>query len=259
MDHFSLKNKKAFITGGCSGIGLAVAKRYISAGAEVVLADLHDGGAVAEKIGAHFLELNVTDENQFERILAKANTLVGKLDVLLNNAGIGDLPGTIEEGDFATWSRLINVNLFGVLFGLKHGPKHMADGGSIINTASQAALTKLPGGEPYAATKAAVISLGQTAALELGPRHIRVNTVCPTYTKTPMTEENWEEEGSLIKTFSPMNRVADISDMVGVFHFLAADESSFISGQSFTVDGGWTAGISYGAINAILNNKENNE
>jgi NAD(P)-dependent dehydrogenase (short-subunit alcohol dehydrogenase family) len=256
MSHFSLKNKTAFITGGCSGIGLAVAKRYIEAGATVILADLHDGDGIAEKIGAHYLHLNVTDEKQVEETLAKASKLHGKLDVLLNNAGVGDLPGTIEEGDTAIWHKLVNVNLFGVLFGLKYGPKNMNNGGSIINTSSQAAVTKLPGGEPYAATKAAVLSLSQTSALELGPRQIRVNSVCPTYTHTPMTSENWEEEGALIQTFSAMNRAATTDDMIGIFHFLAADESNLISGQTFVVDGGWTAGVSYGAIDAILKNKK---
>jgi NAD(P)-dependent dehydrogenase (short-subunit alcohol dehydrogenase family) len=256
MGHFSLKNKKAFITGGCSGIGLAVAKRYIEAGATVILADLHDGDGIAEEIGAHYLHLNVTEEKQVADAFEKASKLVGKLDVILNNAGVGDLPGTIEEGDTAIWQKLVNVNLFGVLYGLKYGPKNMNDGGSIVNTASQAAVTKLPGGEPYAATKAAVLSLSQTSALELGPRQIRVNSVCPTYTYTPMTSENWEEEGTLIKTFSAMDRTATTKDMIGIFHFLAADESSLISGQTFVVDGGWTAGVSYGAINTIIKNKE---
>lgn len=252
MTHFSLKNKIAFITGGCSGIGLAVAKRYLEAGAKVVLADLHDGDGIAEKIGATYVNLNVTDEKQVELVLKQVADAIGKIDILINNAWVGDLPGTIEEGDTAIWQKLVNVNLFGVLFGLKYGPRNMNDGGSIINTSSQAAVTKLPGGEPYAATKAAVLSLTQTAAVELGERQIRSNAVCPTYTYTPMTSENWEEEGALVQTFSAMNKTATTDDMVGVFHFLAADESSLISGQTFIVDAGWTAGVSYGAINAIL-------
>jgi len=162
MNFFSIKDKIAFITGGCSGIGLAVAKRYIAAGAKVILADIHDGNGIATTIGATYIPLDVSKEEQVKAALAKTVKEVGKIDILLNNAGVGDLPGTIEEGDTAIWQKLVNINFFGVLYGLKYGPSCMNDGGSIINTASQAAVTKMPQGEPYAATKAAVVSLTQT-------------------------------------------------------------------------------------------------
>jgi len=252
MNFFSIKDKIAFITGGCSGIGLAVAKRYIAAGAKVVLADIHDGNGVAKEIDATYIPLDVSKEEQVKIALAKAVKAVGKIDILLNNAGVGDLPGIIEEGDTAIWQKLVNINFFGVLYGLKYGPSCMNDGGSIINTASQAAVTKMPQGEPYAATKAAVVSLTQTSAVELGHRQISVNAVLPTYTRTPMTDTNWEEEGAFIATFSPMGRAATVEDLIGVFHFLAAAESQFITGQSFIVDGGWTAGVSNGLIEKIL-------
>ena len=205
-----------------------------------------------KKIGAHYIPLDVSKEEQVKAALEKTVTEIGKIDILLNNAGVGDLPGTIEEGDTKIWQKLVNINLFGVLFGLKYGPRCMNDGGSIINTASQAAVTKMPKGEPYAATKAAVVSLTQTSAVELGHRQIRVNVVLPTYTRTPMTDANWEAEGAFIATFSPMGRAATTEDMIGVFHFLASEESRFISGQSFVVDGGWTAGVSQGLIKAVL-------
>lgn len=252
MNFFSIYNKIALITGGCSGIGLAVAKRYISAGASVVLADIQDGNNIAEQIGATYFPLDVTNEQQVHSVLEQISLKIGKIDILLNNAGVGDLPGTIEAGDTKIWQKLVNINFFGVLYGLKYGPRYMNNGGSIINTASQAAVTKMPQGEPYAATKAAVVSLTQTSAVELGHRQIRVNAVLPTYTHTPMTAENWEAEGSFIATFSPMGRAATVADMVGVFHFLAAPESQFISGQSFVVDGGWTAGVSNGLIEKVL-------
>lgn len=252
MGHFSLSNKVAFITGGCSGIGLAVAKRYIESGADVILADIHDGDGIADKIGATYIELDVTNEQMVKSTLSEIATNKAKIDILINNAGVGDLPGTIEEGDTAIWKKLIDINMYGVLYGLKYGPRNMNDGGSIINTSSQAAMTKLPGGEPYAATKAAVLSLTQTSAIEVGPRQIRVNAVCPTYTYTPMTADTWDDEGALVKTLSAMNKTAGTEDMIGIFHFLGAKESSLISGQSFVIDAGWTAGISYGAINAIL-------
>lgn len=252
MNFFTLKNKVAFITGGCSGIGLAVAKRYIADGAKVVLADINDGNGIAEEIGATFVKMDVSNEKIVADTLAHVAKTIGKIDILVNNAGVGDLPGTIEEGDSKIWYKLININLLGVLFGLKYGPRNMNDGGSIINTSSQAAVTKMPAGEPYAATKAAVNSLTQTSAVELGHRQIRVNAVCPTYTHTPMTAQNWEAEGNFIATFSPMNRAATTNDMIGIFHFLGADESRFISGQIFVVDGGWTAGVSNGLVEKVL-------
>ena len=252
MNFFSIKDKVAFITGGCSGIGLAVARRYMAAGAKVILADIHDGKGIAKETGAVYIPLDVGNEAQVKTALERAAKEVGKIDILLNNAGVGDLPGTIEEGDTKVWQKLVNINFFGVLYGLKYGPACMNNGGSIINTSSQAAVTKMPQGEPYAATKAAVVSLTQTAAVELGHRQIRVNAVLPTYTRTPMTDANWESEGAFIATFSPMGRAAGVEDMIGVFHFLAAEESRFISGQSFIVDGGWTAGVSNGLIEKIV-------
>ena len=249
---FSLKKKTAFITGGCSGIGLAVAKRFIAAGAEVIIADLQNPNEVAQEIGASFVQTHVASEEQVKNAFEQAEAAMGKLDIIINNAGVGDLPGTLAEGDLSTWKKVFSVNVFGVWNGLKYGPKHMNNGGSIINTASQAAFTKLPAYEPYASSKSAVISLTQSAALELGERQIRVNAVCPTHTRTPMMESGGDEDTAIIRACSPMGRVAETDDLIGTYHFLAADESRFISGQSIVVDGGWTAGISEGVLNAIF-------
>ena len=131
---FSLNDKSAFITGGTSGIGLAVAKRFLAAGAAVVVSDITDGTAVAEEIGAAFVPINVADEQSVESALAQAEALLGKLDIVVNNAGVGDIGANIEETGSAILERITSINQYGVFYGLKHAPKHMNDGGSIINT-----------------------------------------------------------------------------------------------------------------------------
>jgi len=251
---FLLKGKSAFITGGGSGIGLAVAKRFIAAGAKVVIADIQDSTEVASSIGATYVELDVCNEASIQSALQAANQAVGKLDILLNNAGIADLPGTLESGDVTIWKRIFDINVIGVMNGLKHGPSHMNDGGAIINTASQAAFTKVVGMEPYAASKSAVISLTQSSAIELAGRRIRVNAICPSNTKTPMMMNSDDADYSelMSKIFSPAERAADTDDMVGVFHFLASEESKFVNGQAIVVDGGWTAGVTEKLLTKII-------
>lgn len=252
IDFFSLEGKKALITGGGSGIGLAIAKRFVQAGAVVALVDIQNCSSVTKSFGALPFQADVSSadsvKNAFESVQAK----IGNLDILINNAGIGDLAGTIEEGNLDVWEKVFAVNVYGVVNGLKFGPRYMNESGSIINTASQAAYTRLPGYEPYATSKSAVVSLTKSAALELADRKIRVNAVCPTHTRTPMMEENSEEDSQVIKICAPLGKVAEVEDMVGVFHFLATDEAKFINGQSIVVDGGWTAGMTEKLLSKIV-------
>lgn len=246
---FSLQDKAAFITGGISGIGLAVAQRFIAAGARVVVTDIRDGRDIAAEMGAMFIQANVADEAAMARAFTQAEEAVGKLDVVVNNAGIGDL-GPLDAIDAALWDKVMRVNVYGVFHGIKHGARHMNDGGSIINTASQAAFTTMHGFEPYSASKSAVVSLTQTAAVELGPRGIRVNAVCPTSIHTPLVPPD-DPEFAVTRVFTQFGRVGETEDVVGLYHFLAADESRFITGQAILVDGGWTAGLSQGVTEMV--------
>jgi NAD(P)-dependent dehydrogenase (short-subunit alcohol dehydrogenase family) len=249
---FLLKNKIAFISGGASGIGLAVAKRFVQAGANVVIGDLQDNSPVLEELGARFIQLDVSDEQQVADTLAAVENDTGKLDVLVNNAGIVGKDGIpIEEGDSELLKKVFEINTFGVYYGLKYGPKHMHDGGSIINTSSQGAFTNIAGSSQYNASKAAVVSLTKMAAVELGHRRIRVNAVCPTFTRTPMMKDA-EEFTSIAETMIPMGRIGTTDDLVGVYHFLAAPESAFFTGQTMIVDGGWTAGVSNAALEKLM-------
>jgi NAD(P)-dependent dehydrogenase (short-subunit alcohol dehydrogenase family) len=236
-----LHGKNAFITGGSSGIGLGVAKNYRALGANVVIGDITDGSAVAESIDAGFVHVDVSDESSVQQALeAAAQHLGGKLDIVVLNAGVGDVGPTFAETEQALIEKVTRINHWGVLYGLKHAPSSMRDGGSIISTSSMAAFINLPGAGVYSAGKRAVTSMTEMAALELGARGIRVNCVCPGYTATALG--SGDEGEKLCKAMTALGRVAEVDDMVGVYAFLAADASRYITGQSLKVDGGWSAG-----------------
>jgi 3alpha(or 20beta)-hydroxysteroid dehydrogenase len=242
---FSLEGKTAFITGGATGIGLGVAKRYIQAGAEVVIADIADGTAIADEIGATYLRLDVGDEQQVKEALEKAARINGKLDIVVNNAGITGRDDfiAIAEGKMDHLLEVFKINAFGVFFGLKHAPDLMNDNGSIIITSSLASIMGVPGNSQYSGTKAAINSFCQIAALELGPRGIRVNSICPGFINTQMGASDL---GIYISSkVTALGRIGEVEELVGLYHFLAADESRYITGQVFNVDGGWTAGLSH--------------
>lgn len=247
---FSLTGKKALITGGSSGIGLAVVRRFIAAGAEVIVADLSSSQALSNS-GALFVELDVSKEERVNEVFAQVAADVGKLDVLVNNAGIGLAERPLSETDMEVFHKTLQVNLNGVLFGLKYGPRHMNDGGSIVNTASLAATSTVPGYTAYSVSKAGVVKLTQQAALELAHRRIRVNAVCPGTTTTAMEPAD-SEESKLCRYLSAAGRPGTPEEQAAVFHFLAADDSSYVNGQAIKVDGGWLDGLNATMIDKLL-------
>jgi NAD(P)-dependent dehydrogenase (short-subunit alcohol dehydrogenase family) len=247
---FSLEGKHAFITGAAGGIGRAVAERFIQAGAIVVITDIVDSQAVATEIGAQFVQADVGSEDSVASALKQAMERLGRLDIVVNNAGIGDVGSTLEETPQSLVERITRINQWGVFFGLKHAPGVMNDGGSIINTASLAAIVKMAGSGAYSATKAAVVSMTKMAALELGHRGIRVNAVCPGYIDTALGSG---DEGKMIsEQFTALGRVGTPEDLSGVFHFLAAEESAYMTGQALVVDGGWSCGPTPQVLETIL-------
>lgn len=247
---FSLVGKKALVTGGCSGIGLAVVQRFLAAGAQVVAADLKTTPAF-EQTGADFIEINVAEEQNVVAAFAEAERRLGKLDILVNNAGIGLEEGPIVEADVAAFDKTLAVNLKGVLFGLKYGPRHMKDGGSIINTASTAAFVTFPEYTGYAISKAGVVKLTEQAAVELGTRNIRVNAVCPGTTTTPMEPAD-SEESVICGYTTALGRPGLPEEQAAVFHFLAADDSRYVNAQAIKVDGGWVNGVTYGERDKLI-------
>lgn len=240
-DMFSLAGKRAFITGGTSGIGRAVAAAYIAQGANVVIADITDGSTTTEEIGATFVRVDVSNENSVATALAQAVDMCGgKLDIVVLNAGVGDVGPTFEDTEQPMLEKVTRINHWGVLYGLKHAPGHMNDNGSIISTSSMAAFINLPGAGVYSAGKRAVTSMTEMAALELGARGMRVNCVCPGYTATAMG--SGEEGKKICEAFTALGRVATVDDLTGLYVFLASDASGYITGQSIKVDGGWHCG-----------------
>jgi len=184
---FNLNNKRAYITGGSSGIGRAVAEVFIANGAQVVIADIVDGTAVANEIGAKYVQCNVSDEQSVADSMSGATELLaGKLDIVVLNAGVGDVGFSIEDTEQALLEKLTKINQWGVLYGLKYAPKYINDGGSIISTSSMASVLNVPGSGVYSAGKRAILSMIEMAALELGERNIRVNAVCPGYVNTAL-------------------------------------------------------------------------
>jgi NAD(P)-dependent dehydrogenase (short-subunit alcohol dehydrogenase family) len=240
---FDLTHKGAFITGGASGIGLAVAKVFIEQGARVAIADINDPSSIAAEIGAIGLQCDVSSESSVASALQSASeSLGGSLDIVVLNAGIGEVGPTLEESDSSLIENVTAVNYYGVVFGLKHAPAFISDHGAIICTASLAAFVNVPGSAIYSASKKAVVSLTEMAALELGPRGIRVNCVCPGYVDTNMGSGDGGRQ--LCEAFTALGRMAGVDDISGVFLFLASEASRYVTGQAIKVDGGWSAGLS---------------
>ena len=249
---FDLSGKVAVITGGASGIGLAVARRFVDAGASVVIADLQDGAVVAADLGARYLSLDVSDGAAVKAVLEDVVGAEGKIDILVNNAGINGADGVnLEDCDDALSKKLFEVNTFGVYYGLKHGPQYMNDGGSIVNTASLAASYVFPGSGPYSASKAAVANLTTMSASELAQRGIRVNAVAPSFIRTPLAMDDIELFEKIGERATNALRIAEPEEVAAVFHFLASDDAAYINGQVINVDGGMSIGLTEKMVELI--------
>jgi 3alpha(or 20beta)-hydroxysteroid dehydrogenase len=239
------------VTGGASGIGKATAERFAEAGAKVVIGDLTDATSIADAIGGIAVQTNVSVESDVARLMQTAFDRFGSLDIAINNAGVGTtewLPDMTEE---ALDSNL-NVNFKGAVWGIKHAARFMGNSGSIVNTASVAALFGSPGYTAYAASKAAIVSVTKTAALELAPKRVRVNCVCPGTVDTPMSEgDDVDLEMAIADKIHPLERIAQPEEIAALFHYLASDESAFITGQAIAIDGGMSAGSGLAAWGAL--------
>jgi len=242
---FDLSGKNAFITGAVSGLGFAVAQRFVSAGATVTLCDLADDQGAASQLKGQFVAADVSDAQAVQHALAHASQQAGKFDIVVNNAGINGQDGvTIEDSDVELTQRLFSINALGVYHGLKFAPAHMHDGGSIINTASLGATFVFPGSGPYSAAKASVLSLTQMSAMELASRSIRVNAVAPGFIRTPMLAQDTELFAKIAARATATGRLAEPEEVAAVYHFLAADDSVYVNGQVLNVDGGMSLGFS---------------
>ena len=236
---FSLESKIAIVTGGASGIGLATARRFAAAGAKVVIANRSDASALAEGFGAAYLPVDVAEESQVKALVAEVVRRHGRIDILVNSAGLIDDMLPILEVSAEAMRRHFEVNSMGVWATMRHAAPHMA-GGSIINVSSVAALLGVATYAAYSASKAAVVSLTQTAAVELADKGIRVNCVCPGSIDTPMLRQqaNADIEIGFIEKAAAAGRIGQPEEVAALIHFLAADDCRYITGQAIMIDGG---------------------
>ncbi len=239
---FSLRGMSIFITGGASGIGLGTCQRCLQEGARVIIADIQSPPQSALDEGALFLKVDVTRRQEVIEAFRQTEAAVGKLHAIIHNAGKPGNGKHLTDSDEEILDEVVNLNLYGTYYILKYGPAHLRDGGSIVTTASVAGLQQNEGFFDYSATKAATISMTKTAAVELGRRGIRCNAVAPGPVKTPMLPPD-HILNALAKNLSALGRIAQIDDLVGVYHFLISDQSRYITGQTIIVDGGRLAGF----------------
>ncbi len=246
---FSLEGKVAVVTGAASGLGKATALRFAKAGARVVLADIADASEVATQAGGMYVRTDVSREDEVKRLMEAAVSAYGKLTTVVNNAGIGGQMGTVDSITQEGIDEALGINFKGVLWGIKHAAPLIEDGGSIMNTASYAGLFGTPTYGCYVASKAAIIAITKTAALELAPRGIRVNCICPGTADTPMAYvEGAEIELKLACMLQPLGRLVQPEEVAALYHFLACDDCSMLTGLAIPIDGGMTAGPSLGVI-----------
>jgi len=249
-----LENKVALITGAGSGIGRASARAFASAGARVVVVDLDDAagratvdGLTAQGGVAAFVRADVSRGTDVQAMMTFAERQYGALHVLFNNAGIfPDEDGSVVETDEAVFDRVINVNLKSVFLGCKYGIPALlrAGGGSIINTASFVAVMGAATSQSaYTASKGGVLALTREIAIEFARRGIRANALCPGPVNTPLLQALLADPARRARRMVhlPMGRLAEADEIANAALFLASDESSYINGTTFLVDGG-TAG-----------------
>lgn len=257
MDLFSLKEKVAVITGGSSGIGKATAERFAEAGAKVVIAARNDASSFAQSIGGIFVQTDVSSEEDVKRLVATVAEMYGRIDVLVNNAGYFGTTVDIGLKEADEFRRCFDVNTLGPFYAIKHAAALMPPGSAIICTTSLASLIGLPGYSDYTASKLATSGLVRCAAMELGPKGIRVNEVCPTSTNTPMLigQDSAQAEIALTTTAAAIGNLVEPEEIAALIHFLAASDCPTLTGQQIAIDGGITAGFSNGNIEAILSAK----
>ena len=251
-EFFSLKDNVAVITGGTSGIGLKAAERFIAAGAKVVIAGRKDGTEVAEKIGATFVQCDVSSGESVSALMEAAQSTYGNIDIIVNNAGANFGYDVLMDTDVSNFDKNFNINTKGVVYGIKYGVPRMNDGGRIVNVSSAAGLQGVAYLSPYVASKWAVIGITRTAAVELGEKGIRCNAICPTSVNTPMANTpEGQPQLRMERKAVPLGHIAEPEEIAAMIHFLASTDCNFINGQAIAVDGGFTAGMSINAYNTL--------
>lgn len=245
-----LAGKIAVVTGGASGIGLATARRFAAEGATVVIADFNpvSGAAAAAEVEGLFVQVDVADEAQVNALFATVNETYGSVDIAFNNAGISPPDDdSIETTELPAWQNVQDVNLKSVYLCCRAALKYMVaqQSGSIINTASfVAVLGSATSQISYTASKGGVLAMSRELGVQFARQGIRVNALCPGPVNTPLLQELFakdEERAQRRLVHIPKGRFAEPEELAAAVAFLASDDSSFITGSTFLVDGGISA------------------
>jgi NAD(P)-dependent dehydrogenase (short-subunit alcohol dehydrogenase family) len=250
-----LDGKVAIVTGSALGIGQATVTALARHGARVTVSDINDdaGEATSASINkaggqAFFQHADVGSSADMERLVDETVERYGKLDVMVNNAGVA-IPGSVTDISEDNWHKLINIHLNGTWRGMRFAIPHMIKngGGSIVNMSSVQAIIGFQGWSGYAAAKGGIMALTQQAAIDYGPQNIRVNAIAPGAIMTPMNEkrlaeetDNAEELLALWNSWHALERMGTAEEVANLIVFLASDESSFITGSILKIDGGMT-------------------
>ncbi|MDF2771027.1 MAG: linC [Geminicoccaceae bacterium] len=241
------RGRTAIVTGGASGIGAAVARRLAREGAAVAVSDLNaeaaralaaelrDTGSIAIAV-----ETDVASEEAVQSLIDRTVHELGGLDVMVNNAGVGEQPTPIDEMSADAWQRVMRINLDGVFYGVKHAARVMkarARGGVIINMSSVLGLVGFNGAAAYTTAKHGIVGFTKSVAIELAPFRIRVVSVNPAFIRTPLI--GGIEDAVL--PLHPIGRLGESDEVAGLVAYLASDEASFLTGAAYLADGGYTA------------------
>ncbi len=250
------KNKVILVTGAASGIGREAALAFGRGGGIVIATDVNvAGGEETAKLGADagskvtFVKCNVADFAEVEACIDGIVADHGRLDIAVNNAGIGGARERTADVKLEDWHQMLAVNASGVFYGMRQALRQMLrqpTGGAIVNVASMAGLRGLPNSMPYTAAKHAVVGMTKAAAKEYARKNIRINALCPVFTVTPMFDPAAMDEmaagiSERLRMQIPLQRFSDVSEQVNALLWLASEQSSFVTGLALPVDGGLTA------------------
>lgn len=255
---FDLKDKVAIVTGSAGGIGLAIATRFANSGAKVIVSDIKEdaGKQAAARLDGEYIGCDISDCEQVDSLVNSTVKRFGRLDVMVNNAGINSASKedrvTIDRYPIDTWRRMIEVDLNGTFYCCRKASRIMVQqkSGNIINIASIAGVVALRLQIGFVAAKAAIIKMTEAMACELAPLGVRVNSVSPGSTMTEGTrklfygeEGVFKENAKKLLSFIPQGRPAEVEEIAAAVAFLASDAASYINGQNIIVDGGWVCGF----------------